>query len=74
MKTVIEGRNDIEQAVYLLRAIDNWIFLNERPTEKQLKKMCKIIQEFTSHFPQCWHCGDTGHSDPMGEVPCHCTN
>jgi hypothetical protein len=73
MKHTIEGRNDIEKAVYLLREIDAWLSFVPQPTKEQLLEMRKSIQDFTSHFPNCWHCGDTGHSDPMGEVPCCCT-
>ena len=57
---LIVGKTDIEKAVFLLREIDAFLSFNISPLPAQMTEMRKTIQEFTSHFPECWKCGDTG--------------
>lgn len=69
---LIVGKTDIEKAIYLLREIDAFLSFNISPPPLQMTEMRKTIQEFTSHFPKCWKCGDTGFVDALETVKCNC--
>jgi hypothetical protein len=63
-----------EYADYLLREIDAFLSFNISPPPAQMTEMRKTIQEFTSHFPKCWKCGDTGYDGAgyNGHQKCTC--
>ena len=69
---LIVGKTDIEKSVYLLREIDAFLSFNISPSPAQMTAMRKTIQEFTSHFPECWECGDAGFTGIMQDVKCKC--
>lgn len=71
---LIVGKTDIEKAVFLLREIDAFLSFNISPLPAQTTEMRKTIQEFTSHFPECWKCGDTGFigTGYNGDQKCNC--
>ena len=66
----LEGETDIEKAVFLLREIDSFLSFNKCPPPEQITEMRKTVQEFTSHFPHCWKCGDTGFCDSQETIKC----
>jgi hypothetical protein len=68
----LKGENDIQQAIFLLREIDAFLSFNINPPAEQMTAMRKTIQDFTSHFPQCWKCGDCGFVDPQETIKCKC--
>jgi hypothetical protein len=68
----LKGEKDIEKAVFLLREIDAFLSFNISPPPAQMTEMRKTIQEFTSHFPDCWKCGDTGFCDQQETIKCTC--
>lgn len=63
----LQGKTDMEKAIFLFREIDAWLSFNPQPSFEQIIEMRKTIKEFVSHFPYCWECGDTGC---MGDVKC----
>lgn len=68
----LKGEKDIEKAIFLLREIDAFLSFNISPPPAQMTEMRKTIQEFTSHFPDCWKCGDTGFCDQQETIKCNC--
>lgn len=69
----IQGKNDIEQAIYLLREIEAFLSFNSQPPPEQLRAMKETIKEFVSHFPHCWECGDSGRIGYLEDAACKCT-
>lgn len=70
----LKGEKDIEKAIFLLREIAAFLSFNISPSPAQMTEMRKTIQEFTSHFPNCWKCGDTGYlgTGYNGDQKCDC--
>lgn len=68
----LDGETDIEKAIFLLREIDAFLSFNLSPSSKDMKAMRATIQDFTSHFPYCWKCGDSGYCDLLEKVKCNC--
>lgn len=70
----IQGKTDIEKAVFLLREIEAFLSFNIQPPPEQMRAMKETVKEFVSHFPHCWECGDTGETNYYTEMTaCECT-
>ena len=69
----IKGNTDIEKAIYLLREIEAYLSFNIQPPPDQMSSMKETIKEFTSHFPHCWECGDSGRIGYLEHAACKCT-
>ena len=69
----LQGKTDIEKAVFLLREIEEFLFFKPQPSMSQKQEMKNTIANFVSHFPHCWQCGDTGCVDALCTVKCSCS-
>lgn len=70
----IQGKTDIEKAIFLLREIEAFLSFNIQPPREQLSAMKETIKGFVSNFPHCFECGDTGETNSYtGMTPCKCT-
>lgn len=69
----LQGKTDIEKAIFLLREIDAFLSFNISPPPAQITEMRKTIQGFTAHFPHCWKCGDSGRIGYLEHAACICT-
>lgn len=69
----LQGKNDIEKAIFLLREIDAFLSFNSQPAASELSEMRRTIQDFTAHFPHCWECGDSGVIGWLEPAACKCS-
>ena len=69
----IQGKTDIEKAVFLLREIEAFLSFNIQPPPEQMQAMKETVKEFVSHFPHCLECGDTGRIGILEHAACKCT-
>ena len=69
----LQGKTDIEKAIYLLREIEAFLSLNTQPAPEQIQAIKETIKEFVSHFPNCWECGDTGRIGFLEYAACKCS-
>lgn len=69
----LQGKTDIEKAVFLLREIEAFLSFNIQPPPEQMQAMKETVKEFVSHFPHCWECGDTGRIGILEHAACKCT-
>jgi hypothetical protein len=68
----LQGKTDIEKAIFLLREIEAFLSFNIQPPKEQMAAMKATIEEFVSHFPHCWNCGDSGFTGNMEQFKCKC--
>lgn len=69
----LQGKTDIEKAIFLLREIDAFLSFNKDVRPSELNALRRTIQEFTAHFPHCWECGDTGRIGVLEHAACKCS-
>lgn len=69
----LQGKTDIEKAIFLLREIDAFLSFNKEVRLSELNAIRRTIQEFTAHFPHCFDCGDTGRIGFTEHAACKCT-